>query len=287
MWTNPSVASAFDRKCFWGGLEGVITEEEIELAPGLIVEPCYASIFAHPILAVNPPTRPGSIHPAPWFNCRGGDRVIEVRCQIRTDADATPLYRNRVSTMWLAAAALRLLLCAPLRLAVLSDTDFADLTNQRDTKPAIISLEQQGSYSVDAQLVIDGYAEAWRSLIHALAVAMRDERFQRAFSYLDAAWWAGSGAGFLVSIWTSLEALLLSPNTVGIKRALATRISELLAQSRSERDRLFNQVLELYGKRCDSAHEAKHPDFSPIEKSAKLAGAVFFAKAGEAVGERW
>ena len=154
-------------------------------------------------------------------------------------------------------------------------------------QPTLISLEQTGSYTLNDELDLTGYMRAWRTLLSAMIVAMQEERFRRAFAYMDAAWWVGSSAPFLVSLWTSLEALLLQPNTVGIKKALASRISELLADSPKERDRIFNRVLALYGTRCDSAHEALHPELGAMQESARLAGAVFFAKAGEAIGERW
>ncbi|RSV52913.1 hypothetical protein CA233_00620 [Sphingomonas sp. ABOLD] len=172
-------------------------------------------------------------------------------------------------------------------MAVLSDVPFATLSDNGELKPTLISMEQAGSYTLTAKLDISGYIHAWRSLLSALIVAMKDERFSRAFSYLDSAWWVGSSAAFLVSVWTSLEALLLDPNTAGIKRALSTRISELLANSQPERDRIFNKVMDLYRSRCDSAHEALHPDLAPVQDSARLAGSVFFAKAGSAIGEKW
>jgi hypothetical protein len=179
-----------------------------------------------------------------------------------------------------------LLLCAPIRLALLSDIPFVTLGGSGELQPTLISVEQAGSYALTGELDVTGYMDGWRSLLSALIVAMKDERFSRAFSYLDAAWWVGSSAAFLVSLWTALEALLLDPNTVGIKRALAARNSELLATSPAERDRMFNKVLDLYRTRCDSAHEALHPDLVPVKESARLAGAVFFAKAGAAIGEK-
>jgi hypothetical protein len=286
-WAGSSGASTFEGTAFWAGLEGVTTAERHELLPGLFVEPCYGTVFAHPILAVNPPPRTGAAHPAPWFACRGGHRNIEVRCQLHLPGGTQPFYGNRVASAWLAAAALRLLLCAPIRIAVLSDIPFVTLSGSGELQPTLISMEQAGSYTLTAELDVTGCMDGWRSLLSALIVAMEDERFSRAFSYLDAAWWVGSSAAFLVSLWTSLEALLLDPNTVGIKRALAARISELLATSPTERDRMFNKVLDLYRTRCDSAHEALHPDLAAVQESARLAGAVFFAKAGSAIGEKW
>lgn len=286
-WAGPRFASTFNGASFWAGLEGVFVAEPQQLLHGISVEPCYGDVFAHPVLAVHPPPAPNAAHPAPWFACRGGGRSIDVRCQLHVPADSEPLFANRVASAWLAAATLRLLLSAPLRLAVLSDTDFATLAHRREAQPTLIGFEQAGSYSLEAALDVTGYMVAWRSLLSAMIVAMRDERFCRAFAYLDAAWWVGSNAAFMVSIWTALEALLLEADTVGIKRALAERISELLASSRSERDKLFNKVLALYRARCDSAHEALHPDPAPLQASVGLAGAVFFAKAGAAIGERW
>lgn len=287
IWTSPNLSRAFDGASFWGGLEGITTKERHELVPGVFVEPCYGTIFAHPILAVAPPEHPGAPHPAPWFACRGGHRTIEVRCQLYLPADTEPFYVNRAASAWLAAASLRLLLCAPIRLAVLSDMPFEKLSSDWKLQPMLVSMEQAGSYTVNADLDVSGYLNAWRTLLSAMMVAMRGDRFQRAFSYMDAAWWAGSSAAFLVSLWTSLEALLLEPNTVGIKRSLARNISELLASSPSERDRIYNKVISLYEIRCDSAHGALHPDLGPVEASARLAGAVFYAKAGEAIGESW
>ncbi|MGN6278007.1 MAG: hypothetical protein ACTHM8_04710 [Sphingomonas sp.] len=172
-------------------------------------------------------------------------------------------------------------------MAVLSDIPFAGLSGGTELQPTLISIEQAGSYTLPADLNVAGYTQAWSSLLSALIVAMSDERFRRAFLYLDAAWWVGSSAAFLVALWTSLEALLLDPDTVGIKRALAARISALLATSPAERDRLFNKVSDLYGIRCESAHEALNPDLLPVQDSARLAGAVFFARAGAAIGEKW
>lgn len=283
---SPGVGDAYEGKAFWAGLEGVAAAKRHELAPGLVVEPCYGTIFAHPMLAVTPPEQPGAHHPAPWFACRGGHRNIEVRCQLYVAGDAPALYANRVASAWLAAASLRLLLCAPLRLALLSDTDFGSLRAIQAAQPTLISMEQEGAYTTPAVLEVDGYVHAWGSLLSAMTVAMQDERFRRAFSYMDGAWWVGSSAAFLVSIWTALEALLLEPRTVGIKKALAKRISELLVDSPPERARLYDRVTALYGARCDSAHEAIHPDLAPVHESAALAGAVFFAKAGAAIGER-
>ncbi len=285
-WSDSTGASTFEQMAFWGCLEGVTVAERHELLPGFFVEPCYGTVFAHPILAVKPPPRIGEAHPAPWFACRGGHRSIEVRCQLHYPAVTQPFYESRVASAWLATAALRLLLCAPIRLAVLSDFSFVALSDRRGAEPTLISMEQARLYTITSEIEVTRFMSEWISLLSDLIVAMKDERFRHAFSFFDTAWWVGSGAAFLVALWTSLEALLLDPNTVGIKRALAARISELLATSSSERDRIFSKVLDLYRTRCDSAHGALHPDLAPVQDSARIAGAVFLAKAGAAIGKK-
>jgi len=244
--------------------------EGIELRKG------FFKIFSAPMLAFAEPATPNTHTPGPWVAIHGGfsfkSRVELVIQNLNAFDDFTPSQ-----AMWIVAALLRLHIEAPIRINVVANVPLANLPEHKNAQA--LSFEaaplQVGLFRADqADLDVEGLN--WLS--SALPVAARlfhDERFNRAFTLYDAATWADRIELATVLLWTSVEVLFDLGGERNKTKAICSALAEYVAHDARDRDRAYNVIRDLYGKRGSIVHAGQNIHQNDFAQSYSIVRAMF------------
>jgi len=248
-----------DQTSLYGCLTGFeLPNKSYQLSLDLELFQTHVDMFAAPMIAFGPPVSPGTHHPGPWVAVRGGfsfeSRVeLCVRENGRFDGFTTSL------TAWLVAALCRLKIDAPVRLAALGNMSFNAM--RHNEKEAIATAfeganNHHGLFKgTRIQASVDDL-EFIRDLLPTAARLYHEDRFFRAFSVYDEASWCPTVELSTVLIWTAIETLFDLGSAQHKAKAIAQALSGFVSSSRSERDRSYNIIRDLYQKRGSVVHVA-------------------------------
>ncbi|TLP42475.1 hypothetical protein FDK21_19645 [Cohaesibacter sp. CAU 1516] len=262
-----------------GQLSGCLTGIELpldcyELNEGIEIRSSVFELFSHPMIAFSEAPK-GSPTPGPWAAVQGG---FHSKCRaelIVTDSspfNGIPL----LEIAWLIAALFRLKVEAPIRLAVVADIPLGELPNNDVFRGRMFEAHtvQIGCFRRERQLLSIADLHEVRELLPTLVQSMSDETFRRAFSIFDQSIWTGRIETATTLIWTALEILMGVSNERNKSKAIPSTIAECIGMDRSDRDRAFNVVKELYKKRGRIVHAgrgAEDEDFIQLFVIARTA----------------
>ncbi len=262
----------------FGALSGVsLSVDQSEILPGLVLRQSFTDMFSAPMLAFGPPQAPDRHHPDPWEAVRGG-------FSYKSRIEAGLLDNKRlngvlpVSAMWLLAALLRLQVRAPVRMAVLSKSCFdAESAESGDMSPVAFeaSPDQLGLFSNEMWSVLSEEDLDWLQTFMPVILRLHgEERFFRSFSIYEQAQWSRTIEAASVLICSAIEALFDLGKERDKTKAISRALSEYVGEDRSDRDRAYQVISDLYRERSRVVHagrsiEAK--DFAQLFQLAKVA----------------
>jgi hypothetical protein len=121
-------------------------------------------------------------------------------------------------------------------------------------------------------------AEDLHWLTESLAVAARlyhDERFFRAISVYDQAQWSPTPEMGSVLVWTALETLFDLGGERDKTKAISRAVSEYVGADRSDRDRAYQVIQDLYAKRSRVIHVGRTMEPKDVMQSYRFAKVAF------------
>lgn len=257
----------------FAGLTGVIVKRPIELMPGMHLQPSYAHFFSHFMAAFNPPKNSRAPHPAPWLAVRGGGITFDVSSELVLSEGMGAGSLSRLNSIWLVVSLIRLLSGAPIRMPAISTVAFADAA-AGDQQPTLWAVETTGhpeNWTVD---VDDDFARGLTGCIPLAAKLMDQPIFNRAYRTFDAVVWLPDRSAQMVAIWSAMETAM-RPGRGGTTKRLAGALRSYLGRDRSSGDRIYNEVVRLYGERSNSAHDSQPVSAQMVRDSYVLARLMF------------
>jgi hypothetical protein len=260
-----------------GGIAGVEIEPvEFNLATGLVIRRTFAHVMAPYLIAFAPPPRPRAPHPAPWKAARGGVG-FDVLVEVALSADARPTSFDRLNTLWLVLALIRLRTGAAARMPVVSDTPYTEVPRSEE-EPTFWPIEMAPAHLrlvPDPPTILTAADLEWvRDHLTSGAALMDDPSFNRAMQALDGVTWAHSSGAAIIIVWAAIETLF-RPGRQDVSRKLATAVAAYLRPPGPDRDRLFQRIRSLYQVRSGTAHASKPPQAEGMFESLGIARAAF------------
>lgn len=256
-----------------GGISGLRVEEPIEIVTGLRLTPTYAHVMAPFIMAFKPPEI-GQAHPGPWKSASGGSSS-DIHTEATLDADATVGGFDRLNSIWFLATLLRLRISTAIRVPVVSDTTFSEVTDGKE--PVLWPIEFRRPVHAALHPISETQQDGleWiASNIENGFVLMQGEGFALALQTLDQAWFAESPGSRMVLLWSAIESLF-RPGNRDITKVLARSIATYLTNEPRARDRHFQEIKDLYKVRGEMVHAARAPTETPIKATESIARRVF------------
>jgi len=262
----------------YGCLTGVeLPRERFEILPGIALRQIYVDTFGDTMMAfASPPTR-GSHHPGPWAAVRGGFK-FESRVEVELTGMSACDGLTPSVVVWLIAAVLRIRMPSPIRLAVIANMPF-DRMRERPQEVRAVAFEsaphQFGTFTAARTEASEDELSWLRDMLPVAARLYHDERFFRSFSVYDQAQWAPTPEMGMVLIWTAIEILF----DLGLERqktkAICKALSDYVGASRSDRDRAYQVIQELYYKRGQAIHAGRSMDAQDVSQTFRLASVAF------------
>lgn len=257
----------------FGGLSGATVSEPIELVSGILIEPTYAHIFSHFLAAFNPPPKPRGPHPGPWHAVNGGGRTFDIHSQIILPAGVNIGGLSRINSLWLIISLIRLLSGVPVRMPAISSIAFGDIASS-DEKPILWAVEAGGRPDRWTVELSHDFCRRLLDFIPRAAKMMDQDIFNRSYQSFDAVIWLPNPTAQMIAIWTAMETAM-RPGRGGTTKRLADALRSYLGTDRSSGDRIYNEVVRLYGERGNSAHDAQPASAETVRASYLLAREMF------------
>lgn len=262
----------------YGCLTGIALENEnVTILPGVTLKRVYVDTFGATMMAFVPPPTPKSPHPGPWAAVRGGFS-FEARVQVELrDMSAFDGLSPSVA-VWLVAALLRLCISSPIRLAVIANMPFDTSKENRERLQAIAFESAPHQIGVFTEMRAEATEEqlVWlRDTLPAGARLYHDERFFRAFSIYDQAQWTPTPEIGAVLVWTAIEILFDLASAREKTKAICKALSDYVGVDRSDRDRAYQVIQDLYYKRGQVVHAGRSMATQDVIQSYRLANVAF------------
>jgi len=205
------------------------------------------------------PALPGEPHPSPWSAAKGGQAFdILVQLFVPTEMEPPGSF-DRLNTVWLIAALMRLTTSPLVQVSVISDRAFAAVSNPKE-EPELLPVEVSSRRLLPVDkpaTVLDATGLAWvrDHWFDAGKLLSQSEDLSTAFQAFDATTMAASISVAMMTLWGDIEQIF-SP----AKQELRFRVSALLASYLQEpgpdRLALHKRIIKLYDKRSEVAHGA-------------------------------
>lgn len=170
-----------------GGVAGLrLPIEVFEILPGLTLASSYAHVIAPFIVAFAPPPHPRSPHPGPWASLHG--RGVDINAELHLAAGCSPLGLDRLNTLWLVLALLRLRTAQPVYMPVLCDRVLGSVKNAVEASHLLPIELQMVRPATSAPRLIEIIDLSWvKGHLLSADALMREPVFNRAFQTLDQA----------------------------------------------------------------------------------------------------
>lgn len=258
----------------FGGLDAVdLAGQSYELFDGLNIAPTYAHCFSHWMAAFIRPPNDRAPHPAPWHALRGGGIQFDIEAELQLRVGKSIGGLDRLRSLELCVALIRLLSGSTVRMPMVSDTSFASLSTAG--ADGNVFAAEGSPLGGRAKVRFDNhFADGVRACLLPTAELLRTPAFKRAFELYDAVNWLPTPAAQITGIWTAIETAM-RPGKRDIGRNLARSLGNLIGVDRSERDRIFHRALALYNERGSAVHDSQQPEGRAIRESQLLARSMF------------
>lgn len=261
----------------YGSVAGItLPSEQIYVARGVTLRPGLFDTFSTPMMAFAEPANGGHT-PAPWVAVDGAHHSFQARVELAIEDLAAFEGFTPARAMWLMAALLRLRIEAPVRITTVANVPLATLKERTDIWP--LSFEgaphQNGLFRAGR---LDMTAEDIEWLSDSLPVAARffhEERFMRALTVFDESVWASRLEIGTVFIWTAIEILFDCSGEQHKTKSISSALADFVGQDQADRDRAYQIIAELYGKRGRVVHSGRNIERADFGQSHALARAAF------------
>jgi hypothetical protein len=272
--------SPFETKLpVYASLSGIeLPRESFEVVRGIALRQTFVDTFSVPMMAFSPPSNLNTFHPGPWAAVRGGF-AFQARAELAVEDLSTLKEISPTAAVWLTAAVLRLHFKHPVRVAILANMPFGQMaaSNAKDIKAVPFeTASYRCGLSKEGLSKMSDEDLAW--LADMVPVAARlyyDDRFYRAFSIYEQAQWSATLGIGMVLIWTAVETLFDLGTEKAKARAICRALSEYVSASRSDRDRAYQVIQDMYEKRGGVVHAARSVGSSDFLQSLQLAKVAF------------
>ena len=260
----------------YGGISGPeLAVDNFALCDGCTITKTYSHIMSHYIMAFNKPKKPSAPHPAPWKSARGGFS-FDINSQLFLREGCRPTTFDRLNTLWLITALLRLKTNEAIRMPIVSDVSFIDIpscSNEPNLWPIeMYNINNRTRSKVNKKIEVEHLLWVKKYMTNA-SIMSETVEFNRAFQIYDSLRWFIMIGPSIVAAWAAMETIF-KPSGNGIARQLSKSISAFLTNKRSDRDRMFQTVRDLYTERSSSVHACKSPDYNTYEATLSIARAV-------------
>ncbi|WP_148219246.1 HEPN domain-containing protein [Azospirillum sp. B510] len=262
----------------YGCLTGIdLPMDRLTVAPGIVLRKVFVDMFGASMLAFSPPPTKKAAHPAPWVAVKGGFS-FESRAELAVSESSALGGLSPTVVAWLVAAVLRLQMRTPVRLAVVGNIPFDRMGSE---------WQNASPYPFEGAPQQIGLFNAWREvataddlvwLVDMLPIAVRlyhDERFFRAISVYNQAQWSPTLEMGVVLLWSALETLFGLGGEREKTKALSRAVSGYVATDRSDRDRAYQVVRDLYAKRGKVVHAGAKLDVNDVIQSFQFGRVCF------------
>ncbi|GBD48543.1 hypothetical protein [Methylopila sp. Yamaguchi] len=260
----------FDHEALFGALGRVeLSVSPIQLKEGLFLQKTFAHVFSAPMAAFSPPPLNRGPHPAPWAVVHGRGEAEDFVAEIVLEAGAKPLPYERLETVRMVAALIRLLAAQPVFVASIAPVSMGGGEAHKAHNP-IYGFERTPHWHFGGVTIDEKYAELLRTFLDPTSLILKDDSAYRAFVMLDGIWWLPTTTAMMVAIWTSVETML-RPGRRDVTKRLADGVRRYVGQSKSDGDRLYNETVRLYESRGQSAHAGRSPAIEDVHASFVIA----------------
>jgi hypothetical protein len=263
-----SVSFDPQRQDFAIAISRVRLDREYEVLDGLVLRPTYATVFAHAMLAANRPPNPRAPHPPPWQIVEGAaiTEVIHAELFVSAAADIEPNERLVIARNIIAL--LRLIVGMPILAPAIANMPYTNLQAQ-NPRAVVSRFEPQFAWSIEDVHIGPSEIESLTLFLGNLAKLGATDRFAAAFVLADGMWWLPTLSAQMIAIWSAAETLM-RPSRMDMTKELARSVRTYLGQSRSDGDRLYQEVVRLCASRGGAAHVGREPEAADVQASYYL-----------------
>lgn len=260
----------------FGALSGVtLFEPKCELIPGVTIEAGVVELLQTAAIAFAEPEEPNRHHPGPWAAVNGGS-ILKCRAIISI-TQLQPEFPVPTSSLllYLVAASVRLQVDSPVRLALISSDPFAPGMPSRPSAFEVHTTHG-GAFRSETQQLGASDIRSLKLSIPNFIRLFQDVRFNRAWTMFDAAQWCPGPDAATGMMWSAIETLFgIGAISRGKGKALARSASDFLATDRSQRDRFYQEITELYEERGGIVHNGRRPNLDKVGATFGLAKDLF------------
>lgn len=235
------------------GLVGANTEKnDLELTKGLVARKSYAKVFGNGMLSSNPPVSLRAPSLSPWQILYGNSLNVTINHEIELLPDAETFGLPRAYFIRVLPIMIRLCSGQPVFFPTISNQSFEVARNER-ALVRIIQHELVPTFRGTDVLINEALSKALKNLFLGLYRLRDDADIERAMILIDTVWWQPTAYAQLAITWTVIE-LLMRPGRKDTTKNLARAVRKYSAVSRSEGDRLYQDVCRLYESRGFAVH---------------------------------
>jgi hypothetical protein len=186
--------------------------------------------------------------------------------ELRLAEGAKPFDLSRVDCLRLVTSMIRLIAAVPVSLPLLSDLSFAEPARS-ERRPNIWHLEVFTQWPRFNPVELNSeFFEILRMLLEPASLILQDDEVNRAFALADGVWWLPSLSAQMTTIWSAAETLM-RPGRLRTGEHLAKAVRTYIGKNRSDGDRIYNDVAQLYGARGSTAHAGHAPKPNDVRAS--------------------
>jgi len=253
----------------YGGLSNFeLAVDQFDLGHGISVSKTYAHFMA-PYLMAFAKADSGNPHPPPW-KAAGGGIAYDITAEIFIPREfSPPSFFNRVNTVWLLTALLRLMMSPLIFAPLLSNQSVKSIAGSKEEPyiwPMEIHTRRLPCPSFDNSNYLSWIRNNWEA---AGWLMCKNNGFYLAFRAFDQATFNTEPALALVSLWGALETLF-SPSTVELKFRTSSMIAAFLEQPGNQRLESFRRIQKLYDSRSRAAHGSGHDEIEAYKQTFLL-----------------
>jgi hypothetical protein len=257
---------------------------KIELGGGILLYKTYAHIFGPYIAAFKEPENDGS-NPGPWKSI-GDGTAIEIRSELHIPKTAV-LFKSidRINSVWLIAALLRLQIIPFLRVPIISNIKFSEISNSKieakfhpiETVTHNLFRYVPGQYNFN----IDSFQWVKKSIPIAGVLYERSSKYALALLSLDRSIFESRFSLALITLWGALERLFSPDDKQELGYRISLNIASFLEERGNNRVLLFKKVRKLYTARSRAAHGNPTEDSKEFVETYQLLKRAFIKMTNE------
>jgi len=228
-----------------------------DLGNGIWISKTYVHVFG-PYLAAFKEPELGKPHPPPWQSVGSGNS-FDIRAELYVPK-STNLFEeiDRLNTVWLIAALMRIKAIPSLRVPVISNIRFSEIANSdRESNFIPIELEKRELLSSTIQLSpidLDNLEWVKNILPTAGKLFERIRKFAFALLCLDRSISETRYSLAILTLWGALEQLFSPDDKQEISYRTSLNIASYLKPRGRERSEFLKKVKKLYSARSKAAH---------------------------------